>query len=108
MKTLREFAQSLFLDYAYRKTGVWVDWNYLSNKRKLVWLREVHFYLTQCFSVVKEEIKPNMQLMGSTSYEKGFLAGQDFEFRRLQGKLQVALEKVTEELHTLENTLKKP
>ena len=108
MKPLQQYAQKLFCDYAYRKTGVWLDWNYLSDARKLVWMREVKQTFIDTVVSIKEELKPSIQLVsGTTSYEKGFLAGQAFENRRIEGKLLNILEQLDLELEAFENTIKK-
>lgn len=108
MKTLKQYAQKAFLDYAYKKTGVWIDWNYLSGPRRLVWMKEIKQTFTDCLQFIKTDMKPPVQLVsGSTSYEKGFLAGQAFEGRRLEAKIESRIRELEAELDDYENRLKK-
>ena len=77
---LENLAADKFIEYAFKQTGKTVNWRYLSDERKLAWIREfVDMYL-----LIIDQIVPILDLkvskLGhSTTYEKAFLSGESFE-----------------------------
>lgn len=104
MKKLEHIAQKMFADFAYKRTGIWADWSYLSPKRRLEWVKEVENTFQTCLNILKEEVKPYLQpSSGNSSYEKGFMAGQSFEARRIDGKIENLKKELIKQVETLED-----
>lgn len=102
MKKLEHIAQKMFTDFAYKHTGVWLDWNYLSPERKLAWVKEVEFTYQTCLDLLQQEVKPYLHVSpGGSSYEKGFMAGQSFEARRIDGKIQYLKKELEKQIDLL-------
>lgn len=89
MLKLENFAKQLFMDYAYRKTGVHPDWRLLNPERKLAWMQEVTEVFDACLKNINDTLAlPPSIGLPAASYEKGFLAGQVMENKRLQVRLE--------------------
>lgn len=104
MKKLEHIAQKMFTDFSYKKIGMWSDWSYLSPRRKLEWVKEVENTFQNCLDILKQEVKPYLQpSLGGSSYEKGFMAGQSFEARRIDGKIENLKKELAKQVETLED-----
>lgn len=96
---LESIAQQMFRDFAQRRTGMWLDWRYLSPERKLQWMKEVSDTFNECLDYLKKDLKPYLQPSGTAgSYEKGFVAGQAHEARRLGEKVDHLKEDIADQL----------
>lgn len=88
-KTLEQIAKKMFSDFAYKNAGHYLDWRFLSSERKLAWMTEVADTYLECLNQVKDTLNvgklPNP---GMASYEKGFIAGQAQEARRLSERIE--------------------
>jgi hypothetical protein len=100
---LENLAKDMFLNYAYRKTGVHPNWQYLSPERRLAWMREVSDIFEMCLQHLGDSITlPPSIGMPAASYEKGFLAGQSFENKRLAAKIQSIKNNIEEQIEEFE------
>lgn len=94
MKTLEGMARELFNRYAAR-VGVEANWNYLSDDRKLVWMKDVMLLADYFMENLKLEMKPiPTNGKSNTVYEAGFNDGVKSErtsftvlIEELHGKL---------------------
>lgn len=105
MKSLEQIAQKIFTEFAYRRSGMYLDWRYLSPERKLAWMKEVEETFQECLDYVKTDLKPYMQPAGSAaSYEKGFIAGQAHEAKRIQEKIGAMKNQLQDQLERFKET----
>lgn len=75
MKKLEGMARELFNRYAER-SGLRVNWNYLADDRKLVWMNDVILLADYFLENLKAEMKPiPNSAKSSTVYESGFNDG---------------------------------
>lgn len=75
MKTLEGMAREIFNRYA-AKSGVRADWIYLSDERKLVWMKDVLLLSEYFLTNLKLEMKPiPSNERATTVYEGGFNDG---------------------------------
>ena len=75
MKTLEGMAMEIFNRYA-AKSGVKADWKYLSDERKLVWMKDILLLSEYFLNNLKNEIKPiPTNSRSNTVYESGFHDG---------------------------------
>lgn len=96
---LEAIAQQMFRDFVHRRTGMSLDWRYLSPERKLQWMREVSDTFNECLDYLNKDLKPYLQPTNSmVSYERGFVAGQAQEARRLQEKIEYMKHDITDQL----------
>lgn len=104
MLKLENIAKQMFLDYARRKTGITPDWRYLNAERKLAWMREVGEIFNMCLDYVHIDVaQPPSRGIPSASYEKGFLAGEAFENKRLQARLDLLKQNLNQQIEDFEN-----
>lgn len=99
MQKLEQIAQQMFIDFCLKKTGVWLDWRYLSPARKLDWMKDVALTFQASLSEIQKELMatavPNH---GAASYEKGFNAGRKHEISRLVSKIELMQDLIDEQL----------
>lgn len=89
MTKLERWARHKFQYYCYQREGITLDWNYLSDARKLVWIGEI----VDVYDLVLGELKEGLQRpkdasKPQASYERGFLDGESHENFVLMSKLE--------------------
>jgi hypothetical protein len=77
---LENLAADKFIEYAFKQTGKTVNWRYLSDERKLAWIRE----FVDIYIMVIDQIEPLLKLKPSglgmvTSHERAWSQGENFE-----------------------------
>ena len=80
MKTLEGMALELFNKFSVKETGKVGNWQYLSDGRKLEWMKEVLIMANYFYKEVLLSIKPlatNQKI--ETVYASGYLDGQRFQ-----------------------------
>lgn len=75
---LEVYAAKLFNEFCKRQ-GLDGRWDYLSPKRKLVWIEEAHFLLRSSVLELKESFKPIKQTVAQASFEIGYNQGMSTE-----------------------------
>lgn len=107
MKTLEGMAQELFNRYA-EKSGVKADWRYLSESRKLVWMKDVLLISNYFLNNLKNEIKPiPNNTKSSTVYESGFNDGVRSERTSFLTLVDQLHEKLVDEFENLQYVVDK-
>jgi hypothetical protein len=108
MRTLESMAAELFIKFSIKETGKAADWKYLSDARKLEWMKEVlimaNFFLNQTLNEIKPI--PNNKKT-DTSYAAGFQDGVRSERTYFHTLLENRYQKLVDEYHDLEYSLKK-
>lgn len=90
MQKLETIAQQMFIDYCLKKTGVRLDWRYLSAERKLRWMTDVADTFDAALDEIQKELMDTtVPSHGAASYEKGFNAGRKQEISRLISKIEL-------------------
>lgn len=100
-RPLEQIAKKMFQDFAMRRTGMWLDWRYLSAERKLAWIKEVAETITECLLIIEEDLLPPphpVSPYGAGGYERGFRDGQDREWNRLKLRVEAMKEQVEKQL----------
>jgi hypothetical protein len=76
MKTLENMARDMFTKFSIKETGKPSNWAYLSDERKLEWMKDVFKVADYYMLELKAELKPVPNNMKSnTVYESGFIDG---------------------------------
>jgi len=75
---LEVYAAQLFSDYAKRQ-NLKVNWEYLGSDRKLIWINEAFFLLTETLKVIKKQFNPLKLPKAESSYEIGYNQGMSAE-----------------------------
>lgn len=110
MRTLEGMAHDLFLKFALKETGRPANWAYLSDNRKLEWMKEVMIMANHFLLEFKKQIKPLPLPTANrpqTSYESGFYQGQVSERSNFHRILEETHQELINELADFENSLKK-
>ena len=98
MKSLESIAKQMFLEFVYSRSGHHLDWRYLPHERKVEWIMDVYETFILCLEELKQELSigklPNP---GAASYEKGFVAGEAHEARRLSERITGLEQKLSEQ-----------
>lgn len=98
-KSLEQIAKKMFADFAMKRTGMWVDWRYLSPERRLAWMTEVQDTFDECLNILQKDLSINLQpSKAAASYEKGFVAGQAHEAHRLNERIEAAKQLLANQL----------
>lgn len=108
MKTLEGMARDLFNKFSMRETGKLGDWSYLSNTRKLEWMKEVLIMAKYFLDEIHSDIKPlqNNQRT-NTVYESGYNDGVRSERAACLSLVENKLQKLVDEFKDFEHTTKK-
>jgi hypothetical protein len=107
VKTLEGMAREIFIRYA-EKSGVKADWNYLSDNRKLVWMKDILLLSEYFLTNLKNEIKPIPSNKKSTTvYESGFNDGVRSERTSFLVLVDELHEKLLDEYEQLQYSLNK-
>jgi len=89
VKSLEQIARKMFIEFSRRRTGLALDWRYISKERKLSWMKEVVEIFDMCLNDLDKELElPHIGLTGAASFEKGFVAGQKFENNRIRQRVE--------------------
>lgn len=95
-KPIEKIAEQMFKDFAMRRTGMWLDWRYLSSERRLAWVKEVSENLTECLNILEKDLTPKpiakMPVMGG--YERGWVVGQEQEWNRIKLRIEAMQEQI--------------
>lgn len=100
-KSLEQIAKKMFVDFAMRKSGLWLDWRYLSSERRLSWVKEVSETMLECITVLEKDLTLPPQPaspFSSGGYERGFVAGQEREWNRAKLRLETMKEQINNQL----------
>lgn len=98
MKNLDRIAAQHFEKYAQQITPG-AKWRYLSKERQKAWREEIGYMMLTCLEQVAGDIEMKLPTStGQVSFEKGFLAGEAHENKRLKSKLIQLKEFVKEQL----------
>lgn len=107
MKALEGIALELFNKFSIKETGKKADWAYLSNERKLEWMKDVFLVAHHVFKELIADFKPLPKLQGNTVYEMAYSEGVRSERVYTQQMIQAVFDKLKEELANMENSIKK-
>lgn len=108
MKALEGMARDLFVKFSIRETGKAADWNYLGDRRKLEWMKEVLIMAKHFLDELHTEIKPlPVNQKGSTSYEFGYNDGMRSERAAILLLVENKLQKLVDEYEDFEYSVNK-
>jgi len=99
---LESYTANLFVDYCARQGISNASWAYLSNKRKLVWLKEASFLLKSSIKEIKKQIKPLGKTGGQASYEIGYNQGMYAERLSMISLLEYLESDIQDQFETLQ------
>jgi hypothetical protein len=107
MKTLEGMALELFNKFSVKETGRVGNWQYLSNKRKLEWMREVLVMARYFYGEVLKTVKPlpNNQRI-ETVYASGYSDGSRTERIYMVSLFEDQFQKLVDEFEDFEYSLK--
>lgn len=99
MKTLEELARDNFTLFTLKKLGKKCDWNLLDSQRKLDWMDEVYFNITEALTEIEKRLD-NKQLdrVPQASYEAGVVHGTNREQLRVKREIKNIRDKFKEDL----------
>ena len=75
MKTLQGLAREKFEEFAIRETGRTANWDYLSDERKLRWMKDIFKIASYLVHEIMKDFKPLRNEKASTSFEAGYNEG---------------------------------
>jgi hypothetical protein len=107
MKRLEGMALELFNKFSVRETGKQGNWQYLSNERKLEWMKEVLIMAKYFHSEVLATVKPlpNNQKI-ETVYASGYSDGVRTERTYLVSLFEDQLQKLLDEYEDFQYSIK--
>lgn len=92
MKSLEGMAQEMFTKFSLKETGKRADWKYLSDSRKLEWMKDVFHVADYYMLELKAKLKPiPFGQKNSTVYDAGVFDGVRAE--------RVALHQLIDQVH---------
>jgi hypothetical protein len=107
MKTLEGMALELFNKFSVKETGRVGNWQYLSDKRKLEWMKEVLIMANYFHGEVLKSVKPlpNNQRI-ETVYASGHADGARSERIYLITMFEDQLQKLVDEFQDFQYSIK--
>jgi hypothetical protein len=107
MKTLEGMALELFSKFSVKETGVIANWQYLSNSRKLEWMKEVLIMANYFYKEVLASVKPlsNNQKV-ETVYASGYADGARYQQIYMVGLFEEQFQKLLDEYEDFEYSIK--
>jgi len=76
VKTLENMAKEMFTKFSLQETGKHANWSYLSDERKLEWMKDVFKMADYYMTELKLQLKPiPTNMRSSTVYEGGVIDG---------------------------------
>jgi hypothetical protein len=107
MKTLEGMALELFNKFSVKETGKVGNWQYLSDQRKLEWMKEVLIMAKYFHGEVLKTIKPmpnNPRI--ETVYASGYADGSRSERIYMVTLIEDQLQKLVDEFEDFQYSLK--
>jgi acyl carrier protein phosphodiesterase len=103
---LEVYAAKLFNDFC-KNQGLDGRWDYLSPKRKLVWISEAHHLLRTSVQELRASFKPLKQMKPQASYEIGYYQGMSAERLATLSYLDHCIEDLAAQYEDLNNKYNK-
>jgi hypothetical protein len=75
MKKLEGLAREMFTKFSVLETGKQGNWDYLSNERKLAWMKDVGMIASYVLVEVKKEFRPLPRGNANSVYESAYMEG---------------------------------
>ena len=99
---LEFYAARLFTDYGKRQ-NINVNWEYLGNDRKLIWIEEAYYLLTETLKLIKKQFNPLKVPKAESSFELGYNQGMSAERFYTVSFLEQSYSDLEEQLQNLKN-----